>query len=509
MHNCYPLKTTQPFERGGSLNSNTIDLPHYETYTPSQKSTTHTSDFLKDKATRIAKMKICGSKNGGTTAAGNCEREEETLQTDVDLTKPMEFSEISPKPHNYFLEPKADANVHKRGSGTFSEKQKFSWKQEDGNGKMEEKREKTTNIWKAAVYKREQKIHNLEVARPNSRRSTRRSTSLPKKRGCIQKVPCKRKKEAASGRGRPKRARPNLRQRSPLTSSREDSNPPPAVDANGLEGLNAYQSLVKRNDQIVCPKFKRIPALLDCDEWDSSDSNEDLNDEVFLRMNLKEEMRQKLYYSRLQDVRKKEEAHRIDPSIVVPPRPTGTNAVVLSKSQAELEPVIPKGFGRLPTFNYTVPENPANWRNPPRLIRVVSYGTGPISSKPHMSCGGKSCTWAKKGREKLRSGKGNSNASTGNLPAVVPSLPTTVTVPPTGSKHSLEIIAKEKKSDERSSMGLTAMKCPLREPLSKRSKERQLDDSLSRQPLSKQRRLDESNPKRPKRLLLRLRRRAS
>jgi len=355
----------------------------------------------------------------------------------------------------------------------------------------------------------EREIYNVEVSRPNSRRSRRRSTNLSKKRGCIQKVPCKRKKESASGRGRPKRARSNLRQRSPLTSSREDSNPPPAVDVNGLEGLNAYQSLVKRKDQIVCPKFKRIPALLDCDEWDSSDSNEDLNDEVFLRMNLKEEMRQKLYYSRLQDVRKKEEAHRTDPSIVVPPRPTGTNAVVLSKSQAELEPVIPKGFGRLPTFNYTLPDNPADWRNPPRLIRVQSYGTGPISSKPQMSCGGKSCTWAKKGSDKLRSGKGNSSARTGNLPAVVPSLPTTVTISPAGSKHSLEIIAKERQSDECSPKRLTAIKCPLPETLSKLSKERQMDDRLSKQPMPKQRRLDESNSKRPKRLLLRLRRRTS
>jgi len=428
MRNCYPLKTTEPFERGGSVPSNTLQLHHYKTYTPSQKSTTHTSDFPKTqcqrnllgKSARIDELKLCGS-NGRKTTPINCEP---------------------------------------------------------------------------------------EVSRPNSRRSTRRSTSMPRKRGCIQKVTCKRRKEPASGRGRPKRARPSLRQRSPLTSPREDSNPPPAVDANGLEGLNAYQSLVKRKDQIVCPKFKRIPALLDCDEWDSSDSNEDLNDEVFLRMNLKEEMRQKLYYSRLQDVRQKEEAHRSDPSIVVPPRPTGTNAVVLSKSQAELEPVIPKGFGRLPTFNYTLPINPADWRNPPRLIRVESYGTGPISSKPQTSYGGKSCTWAKKGSDKSRSGKGNGGHNTSNLPAIPPSAPpTTVSKSPTGSKHPLEIIAKEQQSNEYLPKRLAVNQRPLSEPLPKRSNEQQLDDSLFKQPMLQQSRL--GDPKRPKRLLLRLRRRAS
>jgi len=311
------------------------------------------------------------------------------------------------------------------------------------------------------------------MPRENSRRRKRKSNSFPTKRACTES---KRKKVCVSGRGRRKR----VRQRSPASLSCESSSPPPAVDANGLEGLNAYQSLVKGKDQIVCPKFKRIPALLDCDEWDSSDSNEDLNDEMFLRMNLKEEMRQKLYYSRLQDVRQKEEAHRADPSIVVPPRPTGTNAVVLSKSQASLEPVIPVGFGRLPTFNYTLPDNPADWRNPSGLIRVLSYGTGPFSSTPQRSSGGKCSTRGSKVSLKSRTCRGN--IDNGGIPQAIP-------------HPSEKVVIKFPLESKLSEITISA-KLPVRA-------------KFPEEIIANHQDRGECTPKRPKRFLLRLKRRAS
>merc|ERR1712060_953580 len=141
-------------------------------------------------------------------------------------------------------------------------------------------------------------------------------------------------------------------------------------------------------------------------------------------------------------------------------------------------------------------------------IRVESYGTGPISSKPQTSCGGKSCTWAKRGSGKSGLGKGKDRNNTSNLPSVIPSaLPTTVSNSVTGSKHPPEIIAKEQQSNERLSKRLAVNEGLISEPLPKRSNEQQLDDSLSKQEMLQQSQLEE--PKRPKRLLLRLRRRAS
>jgi len=397
MQNVYPSATTEPFERGGNFHlepTSTIDLHHYQTYTPVKNGIKKTPDFPKSEQ--------------------KCQR---TLQNNKPRIDEMKL-------------------YNKNG------------------GKISEENEQ-------------------KMSRTKSRRRKRKSIGLPRKRACVQ---TKRKKESVSGRGRRKR----VRQQSPSSHSGESPTPPPAVDANGLEGLNAYQSLVKGKDQIMCPKFKRIPALLDCDEWDSSDSNEDLNDEMFLRMNLKEEMRQKLYYSRLQDVRQKEEEHRADPSIVVPPRPCGTNAVILSKSQAGLEPVIPAGFGRLPTFNYELPDNPEHWRNPPRLIRVLSYGTGPFSSKPQASSGGKCCTRSGKVSQKLRVIRGN--AGPGDFPQPGTHLATTMV-----TKSPVELRQSEETSSAKLPVG----------------------PNQTVEIIAKDKRKGEGTPKRPKRLLLRLRRKAS